>query len=410
MPTGMLFKFTFIFLTTVSFAHAEAFIAEDSLEINSLNTKIETLNFNRKINRSAYLPELNLKTGLGSEKLLDNDYDTEKGPLLFLEGKLNLYRGGRDSNLQDKTDKEIAASKIEKEIINRFVKIEAFKLLTEIELLTKENALIGQELESNKNQELMARKKVNAGLTTSVDLLDFSLKHESLLNDLERNSFKRITLEKELIVLFGGSLSPNEISKSIKAAPQEAPDKNVSIETLPRIALLRQKNEINTIERKSVKAEYLPVVELNADWGYITPQNKLWDSDKEHRVALTVSIPLFSGFSTDYKYQQAVLTETQTMRELKQTQIDLEAKKDLQLKQIELSNKILLSLEKSRTSSQKYRELTISEYKRGVKNSPDVISASDKLLEIERKILETQNELLIAKFSFKETFKPYEDQ
>ncbi|MGZ3807531.1 MAG: hypothetical protein ACXVCE_05555, partial [Bacteriovorax sp.] len=70
--------------------------------------------------------------------------------------------------------------------------------------------------------------------------------------------------------------------------------------------------------------------------------------------------------------------------------------------------KILTSLERSLTQSVKYRELTINEYKRGIKNSPDVISASDKRLEVERKILETKNELLSTTYSLNETFKAYQ--
>jgi hypothetical protein len=95
---------------------------------------------------------------------------------------------------------------------------------------------------------------------------------------------------------------------------------------------------------------------------------------------------------------------------LRQAEIELDSKNILGIKKIELSKKILTSLERSLTQAIKYKELTISEYKRGIKNSPDVISASDKKFELEKRILETQNELANSSYSFNETFKPYQGE
>jgi outer membrane protein len=392
-------------------ALAESTLFDNSIEINSINSKIENLNLEQKINRSLFLPELSVNGGFGSEKLIDRSADTEKGPFVFLDGKLNLYRGNRDSNLQRKIQNQITIAKLQKEIKKRNLNIESFKLILEIEQLSRENSLIEDELKSNKLQEAMARKKLDAGLTTSVDILDFNLKKEILTNDIEKNILKKETLEKELTNLYGGNSTSKEIAKIISSdALKEQKIDNSTIENSPTVILARQQIEISTLDKENIKAEYLPSIDLNAKWGQITPQDKFLANKREHQIALNINIPLFTGFSTDGKFQQAVIESTQNKRELRQAEIELDSKNILGIKKIELSKKILTSLERSLTQAIKYKELTISEYKRGIKNSPDVISASDKKFELEKRILETQNELANSSYSFNETFKPYQGE
>lgn len=395
-------------LTISTLAVAESSLLESNLELSTFNSKIENLKLDKKINRSAFLPELSLNGGLGSEKLRDDSYETKKGPFIFLESKLNLYRGGRDSIAQEKTQTQIAIAKIEKEIKKRNLNIESFNLISQIELKTKENKLIEEEIKDNATHHMMARKKVDAGLTTSVDLLDFELKRESLSIELDKNLLTIDILKKELVNLFGGSFSYSELEKTISGEKTNAstPIESSNQDT-PNLILAQKQIDLNNSELSSLKREYLPSIELEAKWGQITPQEKFLDTKKEHAVLLNINIPLFSGLSTASKIQQSVNESTLKKRELKQTEIETNTQRELEIKKIELSKRILASLQRTQTQSIRYKTLTIGEYKRGVKNSPDVISASDNLLEIERKMLETQTELLISTYSFNETFKPY---
>lgn len=395
-------------LTLSTLALAETSLLESNLELSSFNSKIENLILDKKINNSAFLPELSLNGGLGSEKLRDDSYETKKGPFIFLESKLNLYRGGRDSIAQDNTQTQIAIVKIEKEIKKRNLNIEAFKLISQIELMTNENKLIEEEIKSNATHHSMARKKVDAGLTSSVDLLDFELKRESLSIEFDKNLLTIEILKKELVNLFAGSFSYSELEKTISGQKTNAlTPVESALQDTPNLLLAQKQIDLNNSELSAIKREYLPSVDLEAKWGQITPQEKFLDSKKEHAVLLNINIPLFSGLSTAGKIQQSVNQSTLKKRELKQTEIETIAQRELESKKIEFSKRILASLQRTQAQSIRYKTLTIGEYKRGVKNSPDVISASDNLLEIERKMLETQTEILISTYSFNQTFKPY---
>lgn len=385
--------------------------SDNNVEISSLSSKIESLNQEKKINKSLFLPELSINTGIGTQRLIDNLYETDKGPYLFIDGKINLYRGGRDSTLQNKTELLTSISKIDREIKKRNLNIEAFKIVTEINFLVQDNQLIQEELNRNKTEQAMANKKVSAGLTTSVDLLDFDLKKENLNNELEKNNLKKEELEKTLVNLFGTTISLQSLLENYSTNYPKDSLIDPNIEESPAKILSAKQTELSNLDKKNYQAEYLPTIDLEAKWGQITPQEKFFNSDKrEHQVALNLNIPLFSGFSTSGKIQQAVIEAAQVNRQARQTENDLKSKKEIELKKIGLLKRILSSLEKSISVAQKYRELTIGEYKRGVKNSPDVVSASDKSFELQRKILETRNEFLTTTYSFNETFKSYKGE
>lgn len=381
---------------------------QDNIEVSSSASKIEYLKLEHKINKSLFLPELNLNGGFGLEKLQDNDYELEKGPFLYLESKLNLYRGGRDSGLQKINELELSSMKLEREIQIRNTSIASFKITSAINLITKELKLIKEELNNNKSQKLMAQKKLNAGLTTSIDLIDFDLKDDALTNELDMLELKKETLKKELIALFGGNLSEPEldimlVDSSDKTMTASASNYNNSV----KIAHTKKQIDLSAVTQKNVKAEYLPSIDLEAKWGQITPHESFTKNSREYAFLVNVSFPLFSGFNTDYKFQQSVLESTQKEKALRQTETEEKSLFDLESKKIELAKKVLVSLNRSLAQSIQYKNLTVGEYKRGIKNSSDIISASDKKLEIERKILETQNELAISQITLNETFKTY---
>ena len=381
---------------------------DNNLEIGSTKSKLESKEFENKINKSFFLPELYLSGGVGSEKLQDNSYETEKGPFLFLESKLNIYKGGRDSVLKKKNALEVSALGIELEMKKRELNISSFKILSAMNLITTEKKLIKNELASNKVQQSMANKKLNAGLTSAIDLIDFDIKNDYLTNEIDILDLKIETLKNEFSILYGSEISISEMDTMFVNISKSLDDTAVmNYENSPNIKLSQKQVDLTTIDQESVKSEYLPTIDLEAKWGNITPQEKFSKSPKEHEIALNISFPLFTGYTTDYKFKQSVIESSQKKREMKQMELTTKSLHDLEIKKIELSKKLLISLNHSLSQNVKYKDLTISEYRRGIKNSSDIIGASDKKLELERKILETQNELKISQITLNESFKPY---
>lgn len=377
-------------------------IEEKNIDVFSADKKAEILKLDKKINRSLFLPELSINTGLG--KIREIDEEDDKGPYTYLDGRLNLYNSGRDITQRSIIEKQLSLTELEKNLKTKELKIKTFQLVTKLKLLDIENTIIQQEIKNNNNFSSMAKKKANAGLTSSVDLIDFEIKNENLNLELETIAAERVEFENELKTLYGNKLTLEEIKLYAQnLAPPTIVGRPVIQNTL-QFKMATYAHEEATLNTRISKSQYLPTLDLEAKWGQITPHESLFSEKKEYQVALNLNIPLFTGFSTKSYIDQNKLVELQKDREKQQVQIDLEAKVENDLKNIDLLKKTLLSLEKSQQRANRYSDLTIDEYRRGIKNSPDLISASDQKYDLQRKILEAQNKLEVLLFSFHETF------
>ncbi len=384
-------------------SYAAQDFSRQNIEVSKSDSEVLKSKEEQKIMRSLLLPELSFNGGLGSEKFNDKA-DKEEGPYLFLEGKMNLFRGGRDQAQIEKSKLELNKHILETEISERKIKIESFKLIAETNRLKAENEILLKEVKDNQTQRGMALKKVNAGLTTNVDILDFDIKEQNLINRVTVNTLTIETNNKSLLTLYSGKVPLNEIesyfsSTDLKSLEGLNPDDWVNI------SAAKLDYEISHLDKKIVRSEYSPIIDLDAKWGQITPQHDIFKNDKEHQVSLNINIPLYTGGTTNFKSQQAIIDSAQKERELRQLEVDAQSKFAIELKKIETLKILLKSYQQISSKAENYKMLTISEYKRGIKNSPDVISASDKLLEATIKMLETKSELSVEIFAFGETFK-----
>lgn len=393
------FPFFILLVTTISpLVFSEDTILESNINTFSKSIEIEQLKNAKKVNQSLFYPEINIVTGIGSEYSKGDD-ETEKGGILYLDAKMNLYRGMEDYNSIKINEMKIQKTTLEKELELNKTRIEYFNLFSDNEVLTQDIKLIQNELENNKSQESMARKKVNAGLTTDAELLDFQIKQDNLLNEILANELKIKENENAIKIIFSSKFSLEEIKKQIPLNQFTELKKAENSENL-NMAQLSQALSLSQLEVDKSKSSYLPKIDLEAKAGSITPQTKMFKDKTEHQIALTLTIPLFSGFSGDASRQQMILDKQLKERILKDYQVNLPAVMENEEKRIELSKHLLATNEKTLKKAEKFQEQTISEYKRGIKNSPDLISASDRVFELKRKANELGNDLKKAIYSY----------
>lgn len=396
MKTKSLFLFPILLSLSLGALSDETFL-ENNQEIFNRKIEIEQLQKEKALNRSVFYPELNIVSGLGSE-YSSGDAETEKGGILFLDAKMNLFRGLEDLDALKINDIKMQKAVLEKEIEIKKIKIDYYNMHSENEVLREEIKLIRQELEINKSHENMARKKVDSGLTSNVELLDFQIKQDTLANEISVNELKIAENEKSMSAIFGNKFTLEEINQKI--AKENLELKKSKREDNLFIKKLTQDVSISQLEVKKTKSNYLPKIDLEAKIGSITPKSKVFEDKTEHQVALTLTIPLFSGFSTDASYQHAILDKKIKENSLNNYHANYSTMIDTEEKRIELNKLLLNANEKTLKKAEKFQEQTLLEYKRGIKNSPDLISASDRVFELKRKNLELHSDLKKAIYSY----------
>jgi outer membrane protein len=376
------------FAASISLPELESLALTKNKGYLASNQELESAKAKRKSGFSAFLPHISLNGGWENTKKFD---DNNKGYLGYLDGNWSLYRGGKDAaELKNyNLGLELQISKVEqskRQVISAVRKL-YFKILTSQRLLT----LVQEEQKINNEQKLMADKKVSAGLTSEVDKLEFELREQQILAELNKYQSDltkdRAALSSELgglenNILFVDNLDNTPLLKNFEIQNSVA---SASIK-LRESQLAALSAEVN---KKIALSSFLPELTFSASYGRLTPRQTSFASDRsESSYTLLLSVPLFSGFSNYQSYVATNHSVAAKENEEFQTRLNIESEQKIFATDF-LQLRTLYELNQQRlVKTAKYYNLTIGEYRRGVKNSPDLVSATENMFEARKKEIE----------------------
>lgn len=360
-------------------------------ELKSLEKEISAQESLKKSTYSAFLPSLNAVGGLARIK---TDDEVEKGEVGYLQGSANLFAGFKDRSTFDVQKKKLELSRVAYELKTRTVKEELTEVLTSMIGLHQIEKILNEEFSITQKQKQMAARKVNAGLTSQVDNYEFNLRESEI--EIQRRNIAREheVAHQKLNALFNQEILDNELTTlSFASTGTLAKDLNLAAySNHPLIQKAKIEEEIAQSEKSSVTADFLPKIDLSYSFGRLTPTE---DEVKynESEVALLITIPLFSGFDTYYKRKASVAALASKEHEKNQVILNIKS----QFEQLKARASELVELyqivDKKLLIAEKYYNLTLEEYKRGVKNSPDLVGATERFFDSKKKKIEIQKEL-----------------
>ena len=374
-----LFRFcTFAFvLFSISSVHAlqgmeelSKNLFEKNQDVQALQKKIEAKEAESAAAKSGYFPTVNAVVGFEQNKTDDMPI-VEKGQVGYLEGQLNLFKGGKDQALRGQKNIEIQLAKLELESKKRDLKLELTELASQMVYLHKLQSILDEELKLTLTQKQMASKKVSAGLTSTVDNLEFQL-HESEIQIEQRQiNQQHEEAHQQFIKIYG----------------EDIPDSRLGQLDFSPISIID--HLLKTIAPLNVE----DTVDFTYSVGRLTPSEVSPLKFNENKLAVHLTIPLFSGFDTYYKTKAASLSLQAAQHAKNQRRNDVIsyfAKLKIQLFEL---NQLFQINEIKLVKSQSYFDMTLSEYRRGIKNSPDLVSATDRLYSTKKKRLEILKDL-----------------
>ena len=367
-------------------------------EISSLEKNVESKEALSGSSDSAYYPTLNAVGGYGQNKT-DDLAATQKGYLGYVEGKLNLFRGFKDQSISNQRDIDTQISKLELESKKRELRKDLTEVASSMVYLHKLQSILEEEYKVTQTQRQMAAKKVAAGLTGPVDNLEFELRESEIQIEQKQINQQHQEAHQKLVKLYGEGIDDSALEKidfsgadKLGLVPNHVSIENTIDYKKSQLAQLRSE-----FEKKEIKSDYLPSLDFAYGIGRLTPADDVPIKFNESRYAIQLTIPLFSGFETYYKAKAASLS-VQSAEKLK-IQKSNEVNSDfntLKTKISELSSLFEIN-EKKILNSKNYFDLTLAEYRRGVKNSPDLVNATERLFSSKKKKYEILKELEISK-------------
>ncbi len=347
---------------------------------------------------SGFYPTLNAVTGFGRNRT--DDKPNETGYVGYFEGKLNLYRGFKDAVAISQREIDKRISLIDLEIKKREIRLNLTELVSEVISLHKLQHILDEEYKVTQIQKQMAAKKVAAGLTGPVDNFEIDLRENEIKIEQAQIDQKHLEFHQKFIKLFGEDISDTELENldfsGIEVLTQ-SPNSEINLETTLDFQQAFALEEKAQLEKKDLKSEFLPSIDLSYNFGRLTPSENTPMNFDEYKYGLMFTIPLFSGLDTHYKIRSATLL-IQAAEKLKlQKRNDVQS--DLGISKTKLTElKKLFDLnEQKLMSAQKYFDLTLAEYKRGIKNSPDLVGSTERLFSSKKKKIEFLKELELIK-------------
>ncbi|HEY8272328.1 MAG TPA: TolC family protein [Pseudobdellovibrionaceae bacterium] len=402
-PVSWPASFSLIFALSME-AHAiEGFFSleqqlnEQNQTLSALKKELQSKESLLQSSYSPLYPSLSAVAGWGQNRM-DNPEESNQGYFGYLEGRLNLFNGLKDIAISDQKEIEVQLKKLEYENSRLEIRLALAETMGNMIYLHKLQTILNDEARITKDQKMMAAKKVSSGLTSSVDNLELDLREKEI--EIQQKQIDQLHREShaKLFELFGQDIPDTELDK-------------MTFDSIEKLRYVKSFNEQNNIEvqraqlvlilshleQKELRADFMPSVDFVYSFGRLTPSETSPVKMNESKYGIQVSIPLFSGFSTIHKntagkYETLAKKSRATQAVLSSQSSFNSLKEKLQ----ELSDLYEIN-EAKLVTSKKYFEMTVSEYKRGIKNSPDLVGATERWFNSQKKKLELLKELELTK-------------
>lgn len=319
--------------------------------------------------------------------------------------EVNPFNGGRDkieSDIRDlSADGKMAQTK---RVLSE--ELQASRILFWEILYSQEQILLLERMLKVNSQNLAAaERRIRSGVATQSDRFEFEMKAVDLNRELAEVRVNFEAQKREFSILIG--VDQNSTLNFPKAMVHTHDlDANLDIGVKPYDFLLKegeveaQKGELLAKSQRRVwipkldaYAAYNTYNERIASAGVGTPE----DMRDEVVVGLKVSLSLPNGFESN-RQASALDKEAQASKALVGYNRNLiENQLQSEIVKLKLLHDQVHDAEENIDRAEKYYKFTQSDYSRGVKNSPDVLGASEKLFETRTRRIQIIREFQTAK-------------
>lgn len=348
----------------------------------------------------SFMPAVELYGGQESFKI---GQQTQKNqPTYGAEVKVNLFNGGRDQ-LQSEV-RELTLAQKENQLTRVFSEElqKARVLFWEIMYSQEVIALIESTIRINDQNLASAQRRIRSGVATESDRFEFEMKSVDLKRDLEEAKLKLANQKRDLAVLL--NLEENEEMRFPKRLAHEHNFEDLLKHSHKDHDFLFKEDELQaqvvSLSAKKQRRRWWPTVDAYVAYSQFNEREKDFSeaSDRtEAVVGVRMNLSLSAGLEASREaFALAQEAEaSQSLAKYKRKQIEVHFENELS--ELRLRHDQVHNAEENIQRADRYYKLTQSEYARGVKNSPDVLGASDKLFEMKKKRLEIIRDFQLSK-------------
>ena len=336
----------------------------------------------------SFLPKVSAKAG--NETFKTDSARTDNQNYWMLEGKVNLYRGGRD-RLEEKVreaNENIAKSQLSHETIRELTEArQTYWKLVGISKLIKDRR---EALGRNESHIKSSRRRSGAGISTNADTIQFELHETTLQQELKKMTLQQDLLRNRLSVAIGWDEHENlQVAEDFPHPPDNKemfPKLNGRENIELKIASERQARELARSQQH--QRWWLPQVDAYTSYGVPSLSDEFTRAirnEKEWTAGLKVGLDLGEAFESRHE-ARAKAFEAQAEKNRANHRLREVIAADHELRHdLSLLHELIHDADKDITKAETFLKLTNSEYARGVKNGPDLLGAFQSLYEFRQR-------------------------
>lgn len=354
----------------------------ENLQVKATEKEAEAAEARLNRTQSYFFPKVGAESRY---ELIDSSFQRQSGATANIFLEWNLYNGSRDwfdrkAKSIERDQAQIARNK-QKLITKTDVEAKFHKLLAQIESIKSYD----DSLKRNEVQKEAAKRRRSAGLSTDADVLEFDLYHSELQAEMTKVEGELKQAQSELRELLGQKDSEIEYVPQGKLIHYHVDEtlldlkKRLQVES-QTLSAARYAVEQAEANKKVALGGYLPQLNITASYG----SRGINDTQVAPETMLvgTARWEFFSGFDTVHAQHESTAITEKAKSELQFAELSMNAQLETAFARLKAIQDRVDIETNNKAKAQKFFDTVAAEYKRGVKNSTDMRSASQTLLEV----------------------------
>jgi len=384
----------------VNSSNLKELLDQKSARIAAAKLQAEAANERKGYFFRSFLPDIEIYGA--QEDFKSGTRDRMSQPLYGAEAKLNLFNGGRDWAQADVREKR--AEQLKYHLMRvQSEELEKTRILYwEVLYLKEKIELQKAATEINERNFKAAVRRLNSGVGTESDRIEFEMHRIVLKQEFEEATLQLNNRLRELAAIL--NLDDASDIKITETLQHEHDYKDLLQHKVKDHEFLYKESEllsnISDLEARNKKHSWIPSIDAFATYNqYNQREVDLPDASErtESVVGLKAAIKFSSVFENSREAKALKQEALGLAKVSEQQKYEIHVHVENEMAELDLLHSQVHLAEENIKLAEKYYKLTESEYSRGVKNSPDVLGASNRLLEIKDKQLQIVRDFQISK-------------
>jgi outer membrane protein TolC len=370
-------------------------LQEKNLTIRGVGLSVQAAEYRTGYLTRSYLPTLALDTG--GEHFQTGSYPIRTEPYAFLETRINLYRGGKDSLEDSIRQDQVGITRAQAQRTSTEELTDARKTYWTLIYQREMAHVLKDALQENEKNLASAKQRIQRGVTSDTDRVDFeinqdlfqeelsSIEHEIELTQIKLRSFFSWPENKWIE-------TPHLISHTHDETLLEA---QIPAGAHPDVAQTKATSEMVLHQSSQANRWWTPTVDVYGGYYLYTLRDRdyLDVGRRDDLVAgIRFSIPLFDGLQSRANAISSALQSEAWEAQAQQKEKTIQAKLKIAQEEVKHHHELTHIAETRIQKGAKYLSQTLSEYRRGVKNFSDLQGALQRQISFKRRYAEIKRD------------------